>query len=62
MTEEQKNRIDNMSREDMCIKWRFAPVGDLLFQGDTGDYFSKVLKEKGGFSPKISKEIGWEPQ
>ena len=59
MTPAQKARIDNMSQLELCKHWRFAPVGEPLFQGDTGDYFSKVLKEKGGFTSKISKEVGW---
>ncbi len=59
MTPEQKERIDKMSQRELCAKWRFAPVGDPLLQGDTGDYFSKVLKERGGFNPEISKELGW---
>ena len=59
MTDEQKNRIDSMSQYEMCSKWRNAPSGEPLLQGDTGDYFSKVMKEKGGFTPAISKDIGW---
>ena len=58
MTEEQKTRIDNMSQRELCRKWRFASVGDPLLQGDTGDYFAKRLKEMGGFTPEISKELG----
>ena len=59
MTPEQKAIIDSMSQRALCAKWRFAKVGDPLLQGDVGDYFSKVLKEKGGFTPEISKELGW---
>lgn len=59
MTTEQKNEIDKMTHEQLCAKWRFAPLGDDLLKGDTGDYFAKVLKEKGGFTPEISKKIGW---
>ena len=59
MTDEEKKQIDNMSQFELCKKWRFAPSGDPLLQADTGDYFSKVLKEKGGFTPEISKKIGW---
>lgn len=59
MNKEQKQRIDNMTRSQLCYMWRFAPVGEPLLQGDTGDYFAKVLKDKGGFSPEISKDIGW---
>jgi len=59
MTPEEKAKIDNMTQEELCRRWRFAPVGDLLFQDDTGDYFQKRLKEKGGFTPEISKKLGW---
>jgi hypothetical protein len=60
MTEEMKQRIDAMTREEMAHHWRFAPSGDPMFQGDTGEYFSKRFKELGGFSPAISKNIGWD--
>jgi hypothetical protein len=43
----------------MCSLWRFAKSGHPLLQGDTGDYFAKVMKEKGGFTPEISKDLGW---
>jgi hypothetical protein len=59
MTEEQKKRIDSMSQFELCRVWRFAPVGESLLQGDTGDYFAKKLKEKGGMTPEISKQLGW---
>mgnify|MGYP001416544966 CR=1 FL=1 len=58
MTEEQKKIIDNMTQKELCAKWRFARIGDPLFQGDTEEYFSKKLKESGGFTPEISKELG----
>jgi hypothetical protein len=60
MTEDQKKQIDAMSQYNMEYRWRFAKIGDPLFQGDTGEYFSKVFKEKGGFTPEISKQLGWE--
>lgn len=61
MTDEQKARIDAMSREEMARLWRFAPAGDPLFQGEAGQYFKKVFfEERGGFSPQISKSLGWE--
>jgi hypothetical protein len=59
MTPEEKATIDGMSRYDMCKHWRFAPSGHPLTQGDTGEYFAKRLKELGGFSPEISKSLGW---
>ena len=59
MTPQQKIEIDNMTQEELCFKWRFARAGDLFFQGDTGEYFTKVMKEKGGMTSEISKKIGW---
>lgn len=57
MTDEQKNEIDAMSQFELCQRWLFAPIGDELFQGDAGDYFTKRLKELGGFTPEISKAL-----
>lgn len=59
MTAEQKELIDNMSHEELCRRWRFAPAGDPLFVDECGKYFSEKLKEKGGFTPEISKQLGW---
>jgi len=59
MTPEQKAEIDAMSQYDLCRMWRFAPVGEPLLRGDTGDYFAKRLEELGGFTPEISKRLGW---
>lgn len=56
---EMKKKIDSMSQYKLCRKWRFAPVGDPLLKGEVGDYFSKRLNEKGGFTPEISKRLGW---
>lgn len=60
MTIEEKNKIDSMSQYELCRLWRFAYPGHPLLQGDTGNYFSKCLKEKGGFTPEISKQLGWK--
>jgi len=56
---EMKQRIDALSQYDLCERNRFAPVGDPMFQGEAGEYFMKVLREKGGMTPKISKSLGW---
>jgi len=58
MTPEQKEKIDSMSQYEMAYLWRFAQVGEPLFQGDTGEYFTKVFQEKGGMTPAISKSLG----
>lgn len=47
-TEETKRRIDKMSYAELLSLWRFAPAGHPYFQGEVGDYYAKVMKEKGG--------------
>lgn len=59
MTEEQKARIDAMSQIDLCRLWRFAASGHSLMQGEAGEHLKKSLAEKGGFTPAISKALGW---
>ena len=60
MTDEMKQRIDNLTREEMASRWRFVPAGDPMFRDDAGKYFEQRFKELGGFSPSISKKIGWD--
>lgn len=66
MTDEEikdwKENIDKMSQREMARLWRFAPSGHPVFQSDLplSDYFDKRFKELGGFTPEISKSIGWE--
>jgi len=63
MTTEQKEWIDNASYETLFTKWRFTLVGDPLLQGNTGDYYSKIMAEKKPSDEehtRISKKIGWE--
>ena len=60
-----KDRIDHMSYTEMLSKWRFAPVGDPMFQGEIGDYFSMVMGKKkevlaDGEHSQVSKAIGWK--
>ncbi len=52
-------KIDGMSQIEMARKYRFAPIGDPMFQGRVGTYFAKRFKELGGMTPAISKQIGW---
>ena len=54
MTDEQKRWIDNASLHQLLDKWRFAPVGEPMFQGEVGEYFSKVIAEKWSADPS-----GW---
>lgn len=59
MTPEQKARIDGMDRYELCRMWRFAKIGEPLLQEEAGAYFAARLKSLGGFSPEISKDLGW---
>ena len=60
LSKEIKAKIDSMTREEMARAWRFAPLGDPMFLGETGEYFRKRFNELGGFSEEISKKIGWD--
>ena len=64
LTEDLKNQIDGMNYEAMMSKWRFAPIGDPLFQGESGTHFSKVIAEKrdkisDAERVEASKNVGW---
>jgi hypothetical protein len=62
LTPELKARIDAMDYEQLLRKWRFAPAGDPLFVGETGDYYSKRMKALRNTVDHVaaSKHIGWE--
>lgn len=62
LTPELKAKIDGMTRVEMASRWRFAPIGDPLFQGESGVYFAQRFKELDGMSPEISKHIGWDKE
>jgi len=68
-----KQWIDNASYEELLRRWRFAPMGDPLFQGGVGDYYLKRMREKeqamdaterlGGPADNpaaASKRVGWD--
>ena len=59
--EKYKNQIENMSHSEMSILWRFAPVGNPIFDRryPLYDIFKKRFDDFGGFTPEISKDIGW---
>jgi hypothetical protein len=63
LTEENKKKIDEMNYGQLLSHWRFASVGDPWFQGETGDYWAKRMKElreNGADHVGESKRIGWE--
>ena len=64
MEESVKIQIDKMTYEDMLSRNSFAPVGDPMFQGEVGQYFQAVMREKGDKllneeKVQISKDLGW---
>ena len=51
MTPELKAEIDSQSFQDLLRRWRFSPVGDPIFQGESGecqDHEQERKKEKSG--------------
>jgi hypothetical protein len=62
MTNEQKKWIDEASYQQLLFRWRNAALGELIFQGEAGEYYSKVMAEKKARANHIqaSKNIGWE--
>ena len=63
MTDAQKECIDNANYQTLLRRWRFAAVGDELFQGETGQYYSMVMfrkrdKDSEG-AVRASKNVGW---
>ena len=61
MNEQNKLWIDGATYEQLLYKWRNAPFGDKMFQGDAGDYYSKVMFEKKRTADHVqaSKNVGW---
>jgi hypothetical protein len=55
--------IDGASLEQLLSKWRFAPSGDPLLQGEVGEHFSKTMFAKRDADNAAwvaaSKSIGW---
>lgn len=63
MSDEEKEieKINNMSHLEMARLWRFVPSGHPYFD-TTKPYFNlfeKRFREFGGFTPEISKKLGW---
>ena len=64
ISENVKNQIDSMNYYGMLRIWRFAKIGDPLLQGETGQYFAKIMAEKRDALSheervQASKDLGW---
>ena len=64
LTEERKKYIDSLGHGALLSRWRFAPIGDPWFAGETGEYWAKRLSESRDENQDRhvaeSKAIGWE--
>ena len=57
------NEINKMSHLEMCKLWRQAPVGHEYFDSTlpyASVFQARLFNHFGGFTPEISKQIGWE--
>jgi len=55
-----KATIDAMSHRELCSLWRHGDSGNKLLQGEAGAYLKdRLFNHFGGFTPEISKSIGW---
>ena len=54
-------KINNMSQEEMARLWRFSSSGHKYFDKSKPyfEIFNKRFQKLGGFTPEISKKIGW---
>ena len=63
LTAERRAFIDGLDCEQLLRRWRFAPVGDDWFQGETGEYWRERLAYCRAQTPilfvEASKRIGW---
>lgn len=62
LTPERKAYIDSLSYEQLLRCWRFAPIGDPWFQGGTGKYWSRRMRELRDTADHVaaSKRVGWD--
>jgi len=64
LTPEVKAEIDAMTYEQLLRRWRFATLGNPMFQGERGSYFAdrmSELRRKIGHDAAVqaSKNVGW---
>jgi len=60
--EELKAEVDKLSHYDMCLMWRKGTGNRAYFDNTNpiSKYFTdRLFQHFGGFTPEISKQIGW---
>lgn len=66
LTPELKSQIDSMTYRQLLERWRNGPLGDEMFQGESGNYWAKRMadlrSQPGGDAQHTaaSKSIGWD--
>ena len=66
LTSDLKEQIDNKTYEQLLRRWRNSPIGDEIFQGESGDYWAdrmrKLRSEPNGNERHVaaSKSISWD--
>lgn len=66
LTADVKARIDQLYYDQLLFTWRNAPLGDPMMQGESGQYWSKRMRDlrdaPGGDDRHVdaSKKVGWE--
>lgn len=51
LTPELKAEIDAKSHYELLSRWRYAPSGDPMFQGESGKYWGERMAEKKAEDP-----------
>jgi len=63
LTDQVKNDIDLLSYPELLEKWRKAPVGCEILQGESAVYFAKRMEAKreqeDDDGAAASKALGW---
>jgi hypothetical protein len=65
LTASIKKSIDETDYETLLCRWRHAPIGEPLLQGESGDYYAKVMRSKrdelsDANRVAASKRVGWK--
>jgi hypothetical protein len=64
LTPEIKAVIDNKDVRELLHGVRYCPIGDEMFQGETGEYWlarlAELRNQNQGAYVQASKTIGWE--
>lgn len=51
LTPDLKTVINAKSHYELLSRWRFAPVGDTMFKGESGKYWGERMAEKRAENP-----------